>query len=74
MIKGFYVQGDVYEVVNGEIIAMNGFSCASVDSDYELSEEDCEWDEDEFDWEDSDWDYNEDEGFDPYEGCYTWDC
>lgn len=18
--------------------------------------------------------YNEDEGFDPYEGCYTWDC
>ena len=24
--------------------------------------------------EDYDWDYNEDEGYDPYEGCYTWDC
>lgn len=24
--------------------------------------------------EDFDWDYNEDEGFDPYEGYYTWDC
>lgn len=22
----------------------------------------------------SDWDYNEDEGFDPYEGGYTYDC
>jgi hypothetical protein len=21
-----------------------------------------------------DWDYNEDEGYDPYAGCYTWDC
>ena len=21
-----------------------------------------------------DWDYNEDEGFDPYEGCWTGDC
>ena len=21
-----------------------------------------------------DWGYNEDEGFDPYEGCYTYDC
>jgi len=23
---------------------------------------------------DNDWDYNEDEGFDPYEGGYTYDC
>lgn len=23
---------------------------------------------------DDDWDYNEDMGFDPYEGCYTFDC
>ena len=22
----------------------------------------------------TDWDYNEDCGFDPYEGCYTYDC
>ena len=29
-------------------------------------------DEDE-DW-DEDWGYNEDEGFDPYEGCWTGDC
>lgn len=32
----------------------------------------------EYDDEDScydyDWGYNEDEGFDPYAGCYTWDC
>lgn len=25
-------------------------------------------------YEDDDWGYNEDEGFDPYEGCYTFDC
>ena len=30
--------------------------------------------EDEYEDEDYDWNYNEDEGFDPYEGCYTWDC
>ena len=29
-------------------------------------------DEDDFD--DLDWTYNEDEGFDPYLGEYTWDC
>ena len=23
---------------------------------------------------DCDWGYNEDEGFDPYEGCYSYDC
>ena len=23
---------------------------------------------------DYDWGYNEDMGYDPYEGCYTWDC
>lgn len=38
------------------------------DEVYEVSED--EFDED-YDY---DWDYNEDEGFDPYEGCYTWDC
>ena len=47
------------------------------DGDYEY--EDGEYLEDEglteedFD-DDFDWGYNEDEGFDPYEGCYTWDC
>lgn len=30
--------------------------------------------EDEEDYYDDDWDYNEDEGFDPYEGGYTFDC
>lgn len=29
--------------------------------------------EDEDDWDD-DWGYNEDEGYDPYLGCYTDDC
>lgn len=35
----------------------------SWDEDY--SEDDGAWD---------DWGYNEDEGFDPYMGEYTWDC
>lgn len=40
--------------------------------DYEeLYEED--YNEEDYDY-DYDWGYNEDEGFDPYEGCYTWDC
>lgn len=30
-------------------------------------------DEDEEDY-DEDWGFNEDEGFDPYEGCWTGDC
>ena len=41
--------------------------------DFELYEEDFN----DFDYEDEpdyDWGYNEDEGFDPYAGCYTWDC
>ena len=41
--------------------------------DFERYEEDFN----DFDYEDEldyDWGYNEDEGFDPYAGCYTWDC
>ena len=35
----------------------------------------CSWDDESIPEEDySDWDYNEDEGFDPYLGQYTWDC
>ena len=38
----------------------------------------CYWDDEsilEEDYPDyDDWDYNEDEGFDPYLGEYTWDC
>ena len=30
---------------------------------FEYLEDDCDYD----------WGYNEDEGFDPYAGCYTWD-
>ena len=41
------------------------------DGDY--SYEDGEYLEDEGE-PDYDWGYNEDEGFDPYAGCYTWDC
>ena len=33
---------------------------------------DSEPEEVESDWEDGDWD--KEMGFDPYEGCYTWDC
>ena len=42
------------------------------DGDYEY--EDGEYLEDAGEPDDFDWGYNEDEGFDPYEGCYTWDC
>ena len=38
----------------------------------------CWWDDESVPEEDygawEDWDYNEDEGFDPYMGEYTWDC
>ena len=47
-------------------------------------EHDIEWGEDDVpeDWsfqvveseETPEWDFNEDEGFDPYLGCYTYDC
>ena len=45
---------------------------------YALMEE--EWDRlesldsEEVDWEEVYSDWNLEEGFDPYEGCYTWDC
>lgn len=35
----------------------------------------CSWNDESIPEEDyGDWDYNEDEGFDPYLGQYTWDC
>ena len=38
----------------------------------------CSWDDESIPEEDygawDDWGYNEDEGFDPYMGEYTWDC
>ena len=35
----------------------------------------CWWEDESILEEDyGDWDYNEDEGFDPYLGEYTWDC
>lgn len=44
--------------------------------DYELYDGDYEYEDGEYldDEPDYDWGYNEDEGFDPYAGCYTWDC
>ena len=44
--------------------------------DFELYDGDYEYEDGEYlDGEpDYDWGYNEDEGFDPYAGCYTWDC
>ena len=42
------------------------------DGDYEY--EDGDYLDDEGEDFDYDWGYNEDEGFDPYAGCYTWDC
>ena len=37
----------------------------------ELLDDYYEDEDEDFDY---DWGYNEDEGFDPYAGCYTWDC
>lgn len=48
---------------------MDDFELYDGDFDYE----DGEYLEDEGE-PDYDWGYNEDEGFDPYAGCYTWDC
>ena len=50
--------------------------------DYELYDADYDYEDGEYlDYEGEeddgayeDWGYNEDEGFDPYAGCYTWDC
>jgi len=44
--------------------------------DYELYDDDYEYEDGDYldDEPDYDWGYNEDEGFDPYAGCYTWDC
>lgn len=44
--------------------------------DYELYDGDYEYEDGEYldDDPDYDWGYNEDEGFNPYAGCYTWDC
>ena len=44
--------------------------------DFELYDGDYEYEDGEYldDEPDYHWGYNEDEGFDPYAGCYTWDC
>jgi len=44
--------------------------------DFEMYDGDCEYEDGEYLDGDpyEDWGYNEDEGFDPYAGCYTWDC
>lgn len=62
MIKGFYIDcdGDAYRIEDGEVLSVNGFE--------------YDWSDDDDDEDDCDWGYNEDEGFDPYEGCYSWDC
>lgn len=52
----------IWDANTGELYA----TCSSDDSD-----EDSFLDYDE---PDPDWGYNEDEGFDPYMGEYTWDC
>ena len=39
--------------------------------DFELDLYEEDYEEEDYDY---DWGYNEDEGFDPYAGCYTWDC
>lgn len=76
---------DYLDYADGEVLIQDAFPYLSADereiiktgicptcwegmfpADNEEEEEDFE--------DDSDWGYNEDEGFDPYEGCYTFDC
>ena len=69
MLKGFFIgQDSIILFEDGEL---REYSRCDAD---DLSNWDEDWDEENEDFEDEDWDYNEDEGFDPYEGCYTWDC
>lgn len=69
MLKGFFIgQDSIILFEDGE---SREYSRCDTD---DLNNWDEDWDEENEDFEDSDWDYNEDEGFDPYEGCYTWDC
>lgn len=69
MLKGFFIgQDSIILFEDGE---SREYSRCDAD---DLSNWDEDWDEESEDFEGEDWDYNEDEGFDPYEGCYTWDC
>ena len=55
----------IWDSNTGELYA----TCSS--DDEPIPEEDDYWDDD---CPIEDWGYNEDEGFDPYLGEYTWDC
>lgn len=68
-------------IKTNEVIDMGDFDTveqakrAIVNVEYDDDEIPEDWDfEIEAEDYDDDWDYNEDEGFDPYEGCYTFDC
>ena len=62
----------IWDSNTGEVYA----SC-SWDDEFIPEEDYPDYDEDNY-WDDGcpieDWNYNEDEGFDPYLGEYTWDC
>lgn len=49
---------------------LNIYDCLYAKAIRMAPDEDEDEDEDDY----YDWDYNEDEGFDPYEGGYTFDC
>ena len=73
--EGEVTFAEIFDVNTGDFLA----TCYSNSED--IAEEgygpqDIEWDD--HYWDDGcpveDWGYNEDEGFDPYMGEYTWDC
>lgn len=68
---GLYLRTNSYEEAEkklGELLDSEGWDNVLWDWDSDIANDFAPEDEPE------DWGYNEDEGFDPYEGCYTWDC
>ena len=55
----------IWDTNTGEVLAECSRDVEEGPTEVESEEEDEDC---------GDWDYNEDFGFDPYEGCYTFDC
>lgn len=69
------ISASIWDADTGEVYVVCGFDEEDI-AEEDYSPEDIEWDD--HYWDDGcpveDWGYNEDEGFDPYLGEYTFDC
>lgn len=59
------ISAAIWDADTGEVYVVCGFDEEDIAEEDYGPEDDGAWD---------DWGYNEDEGFDPYLGEYTWDC